>query len=55
MTTKKSKQYDLKNKAEKDFKNKPKEFKKKNQNNKRLDTFLPIPNEENTQKLTNQK
>jgi hypothetical protein len=52
MTTKKSKKYNLINKT--DFKHRPKEDKKKNQNtNKGIDTFLPISNEENTQKLTN--
>lgn len=52
MTTKKSKNYDLKNKT--DFKRRPKEaIKKKNQNtNKGIDTFFPLSNEE-PQKLTN--
>jgi hypothetical protein len=52
MTTKKSKKYDLIDK--KDFKHRPKETKKKNQNtNKGIDTFFPISNEENTQKIAN--
>ena len=52
MTTKKSKNYDLTPKT--DFKNKPKEaVKKKNQNTKRIETFFPVSNEEDTQKLTN--
>ncbi len=44
MTTKKSKSYDLTDK--KDLKYRPKETKKKKQNTKRIDTFLPISNEE---------
>jgi hypothetical protein len=50
MTTKKSKNTDLNHKT--DFtKFKPKEEgKKKSQNTKRVDTFLPISNEESTQK-----
>lgn len=45
MTTKKSKKYDLTNKA--DYKHKPHEaIKKKNQNtNKGINTFFPISNE----------
>jgi hypothetical protein len=45
MTTKKSKNYGLTPKA--DFKYRLKEVQKKNQStNKRVDTFLPISNEE---------
>jgi hypothetical protein len=45
MTTKKSKVNSLTPKT--DFKHKPKEVQKKNQNtNKRIETFLPISNEE---------
>ncbi len=45
MTTKKSKTYDLTHKT--DFKYRLKEVQKKNQNtNKRIETFLPISNEE---------
>ncbi len=52
MTTKKSKQYDLTNRT--NLKHKPQEANKKKQNtNKGIDTFLPITNEESTQKPTN--
>ena len=55
MTSKKSKSNDLIRKT--DFtKFKPKEdAKKKNQNSKRIDTFLPVSNEENTQKNSHSK
>ena len=53
MTTKKSKNRDLTHKT--DFtKYRPKEgAKKKYQNTKRIETFSPVSNEEDTQKLTN--
>lgn len=51
MTTKKSKKNRLTPKT--DFKYRPKEVQKKNQNtNKRIETFLPISNEETSKKLT---
>jgi hypothetical protein len=53
MTTKKSKNYDLTKKS--DLKYKPKEAKKKTQNTKRIDTFLPISNEETKKQLTSVK
>ena len=53
MTSKKSKIHNLTHKT--DFtKYRPKEgVKKKNQNTKRIETFSPVSNEEDTQKLTN--
>jgi len=51
VTSKKSKIYDLKIKT--DFDYRTKEVKKKNQNNKRIETFFPVSNEENIQKVTN--
>jgi hypothetical protein len=51
MTSKKSKVNDLKIKTDFDYRSK--EVKKKNQNTKRIETFLPVSNEEGTQKQTN--
>ena len=51
MTSKKSKVNDLKIKTNFDYRTK--EVKRKNQNTKRIETFFPISNEEDTQKLTN--
>ena len=51
MTSKKSKVNDLKIKTNFDYRTK--EVKRKNQNTKRIETFFPISNEEDTKKLTN--
>ena len=52
MTTKKSKNYDLAHRT--NFQHSPpEEAKKKNQNTKRIDTFSPVSNEEDTQKTAN--
>jgi hypothetical protein len=53
MTTKKSKTYDLKNKTD-SKRTLPKEVKRKCQNTKRIETFLPVSNEEETRKTANQ-
>jgi hypothetical protein len=55
MTTKKSKNYDLKNKT--NLKHKPKETAKKKNltTNKTINTFYPITNETNPKKPTNHK
>ena len=48
MTSKKAKVNDLKIKTNFDYRTK--EVKKKNQNTKRIDTFLPVSNGEDTKK-----
>jgi hypothetical protein len=51
MTSKKSKVNDLKIKT--DFDYRTKEVIKKNQNTKRIETFFPVSNEEDTQNQAN--